>query len=132
MVATASLLWTLYQPFCYWWLILPIQNHAKNQRKWLKPWHMGTHMRVLSESYPINTNMTGFKWFLKTIWVLVLWTKVTSALKGLWTPCCSAEEWMNTLPLDLFCRHQYFLTGYRNTRYGDSTSNRVLRRYVNV
>ena len=24
---------------------------------------MGTHMRVLSESYPMNTNMTGFGWF---------------------------------------------------------------------
>ena len=21
-------------------------------------WHMGTHMRVFSESYPLNTNMT--------------------------------------------------------------------------
>ena len=29
----------------------------------LKPWHMGTHPRVLSESYPMNTNMTGFRWF---------------------------------------------------------------------
>ena len=28
-------------------------------------WHMGTHMRVLSESFPINTNMTGFRWFSK-------------------------------------------------------------------
>ena len=28
-----------------------------------KPWHMGTHLRVHSESYPMNTNMTGFKWF---------------------------------------------------------------------
>ena len=26
---------------------------------------MGTHLRVLSESYPIYTNMTGFKWFSK-------------------------------------------------------------------
>ena len=26
---------------------------------------MGTILRVLSESYPMNTNMTGFKWFLK-------------------------------------------------------------------
>ena len=33
--------------------------------KWPKPWHMGTHLRVLSESYPMNTNMTGFKWFSK-------------------------------------------------------------------
>ena len=33
--------------------------------KWLKPWQMGTHLRVLSESFPMNTNMTGFRWFLK-------------------------------------------------------------------
>ena len=29
----------------------------------LKPWHMGTHLRVLSESYPMNFNMAGFRWF---------------------------------------------------------------------
>ena len=27
----------------------------------LKPWHMGTHMKALSLSYPMNTNMTGFR-----------------------------------------------------------------------
>ena len=26
---------------------------------------MGTHLRVLSESYPMNTNMTGFGWLSK-------------------------------------------------------------------
>ena len=26
---------------------------------------MGTHLRVLSESYPMNTNMTGFRGFSK-------------------------------------------------------------------
>ena len=26
---------------------------------------MGTHLRDFSESYPINNNMTGFRWFLK-------------------------------------------------------------------
>ena len=44
---------------------------------------MGTHMRVLSESYPVNTNITGFGWFSKKVCVLVLWTKVVSALEGL-------------------------------------------------
>ena len=33
--------------------------------KWLKPWHIGTHMRVLIENYLMNTNMTGFRWFSK-------------------------------------------------------------------
>ena len=28
---------------------------------------MGTHLRVLSESYPMSTNMTGFKGFHKTL-----------------------------------------------------------------
>ena len=35
--------------------------------KSLKPWQMGTHLRVLSESYPINTNTTGFRWFSKIV-----------------------------------------------------------------
>ena len=26
---------------------------------------MGTYLRVLSESYPMNTNTTGFRWFSK-------------------------------------------------------------------
>ena len=28
---------------------------------------MGTHLIVLSESYPINTNLIGLKWFSKII-----------------------------------------------------------------
>ena len=43
---------------------------------------MGTHLRVLSGSCLMSTNMTGFRWFSKTF-VLVLLTKVASALKGL-------------------------------------------------
>ena len=45
-----------------------IQNDVKNPEKWLKPWHIGTHLRVLSESYPMKTNMAsdwaGFRCFL--------------------------------------------------------------------
>ena len=33
--------------------------------KSLKPWHMVTHLRVFGESFPVNTNMTGFRWFSK-------------------------------------------------------------------
>ena len=43
---------------------------------------MGTHPRVLSESYPMSTNMTWFRWFSK---VFVLWTKVASAFEELRT-----------------------------------------------
>ena len=39
----------------------PLQNTAKETRKWLEHWHIGIHLRVLSESFPMNTNMTGFK-----------------------------------------------------------------------
>ena len=44
---------------------------------------MGTHLRVLNESYPMNTNTTGFRGFSKIVCALVLWTKVVSALEGL-------------------------------------------------
>ena len=46
---------------------------------------MDTHLRVLRESYPMNTNMTGFqtKMVFKILCVLVLWTKVASASEGL-------------------------------------------------
>ena len=44
---------------------------------------MGTHLRVLSESYQMTTNMTGFRWFLKNLNTLVLWMKVASVLEGL-------------------------------------------------
>ena len=41
---------------------------------------MGTHLRVLSESYQMNTNMTGFGWFSKNF---ESGKKVASALEGL-------------------------------------------------
>ena len=44
---------------------------------------MGTHLRALIESFPMNTNMTVFRWFSKNLNVLVLWTKVASAMEGL-------------------------------------------------
>ena len=44
---------------------------------------MGTHLRVLRESYPMSTNMTGFRWFFQNLCVLALWPKVALALEGL-------------------------------------------------
>ena len=44
---------------------------------------MGTHLRVLSKSYPMNTNMTRFRCFFENLCVPVLWTKEASALEGL-------------------------------------------------
>ena len=42
----------------------------------LNPYHMPTHLRVLNESYPMNTNMTRFGCF-QTCRILLLWTKVS-------------------------------------------------------
>ena len=58
-------------------LMLLVANFAskkwcKNPEKGLKPWQIGTHLRVLGESYPMNTNMTGFKWFSKSLCHCVL------------------------------------------------------------
>ena len=37
--------------------------HLAKAGKWLKPWQIGTHLRVLRESFPVNTNMTGLDGF---------------------------------------------------------------------
>ena len=42
------------------WQIRPIENDAKNS-KVNETLACGTHLRVLSESYPMNTNMSGFR-----------------------------------------------------------------------
>ena len=49
-------------------LMLLVANFAntkwcKKPEKWLKPCHMGTHLRELGRSYPMDTNSTGFRWF---------------------------------------------------------------------
>ena len=31
---------------------------CKKPEKWLKPWQVGTHLRELIKSFPMNTNMT--------------------------------------------------------------------------
>ena len=40
---------------------------CKNPEKRLKFWLMGNHLRVLSESFLMNTNITGFRWFSKIL-----------------------------------------------------------------
>ena len=44
---------------------------------------MGTLLRVLGKSFPMNTNMTGVKKVFKNLCVLVLWMKVASAWEGI-------------------------------------------------
>ena len=64
-----------------WWLIWPIQNDASNLKKMAETLARGYSSRVLGESYPISTNMTGFKCL--NLCILVLWTKVALALEGI-------------------------------------------------
>ena len=42
-----------------------------------------TYLMVLSESFPMNTYTTGFRWFFQNLSITVLWTKVAAALVGL-------------------------------------------------
>ena len=60
-------------------------KYSKNPEKSLKPWHIGTHLRVLREGYPMSTNMTDFRWFSKFC-IFLQWTKVVPAWKGLMHP----------------------------------------------
>ena len=53
--------------FMLLWANLASANICNKPEKWLKHWHMGTHLRVLSESFPMNTNITGFRCFSKTL-----------------------------------------------------------------
>ena len=50
---------------------------------------MDTHLKVLSESYPIDIDMAGFTWFSN---VFVLWTKVASALEELRNKATHSEK----------------------------------------
>ena len=60
----------------------------KKAEKWLKPWYMDTHQSVLNESYPMNTNMTGFKWFSKFFASLCFgWKLPFNIRKVKWNRC---------------------------------------------
>ena len=39
----------------------------KKTWKWLKAWHFYAHLRLFSESCPMNTSMTGFQWFKRSL-----------------------------------------------------------------
>ena len=49
----------------------------------MKSWQMGTHLIVLSDSYPMNTNMTGYKCFLKIFASLYMVSRIS---KKIFTP----------------------------------------------
>ena len=54
----------------------------------LKRWSMGTHLRVLSESSQINTNMTGFSWFQKCMHSCALGQNSLSIQRVDWVLAC--------------------------------------------
>ena len=64
-------LWTKVALAMVGWNLMPLVANLANAKwckktwSWLKPWHMGTHLRVLSQSYPMNTNTTGLRWLSK-------------------------------------------------------------------
>ena len=58
---------------------------------------MGTHLRVLSESYPMNTNKIGFQCFSK----IFVWTKVALTLEGLTLPEFDSSKVVSHLSLNL-------------------------------
>ena len=45
--------------------------------------HVYSSPRVLSKSFPVNTNMTGFRWFSKFLHPCALDESIASALEGL-------------------------------------------------
>ena len=51
----------MWLPFCFF------EWSLKKPGKWLKPLHMGTHLKVLSESFPMNTIWQGFDEFQKSL-----------------------------------------------------------------
>ena len=50
------------QPLCSWWLIWSIQDEVKNLNNGGNPGILV--LRILIESYPMKTYMTGFIWYL--------------------------------------------------------------------
>ena len=72
-----------FKPLSWWWLILPMQNDAKKAEKCLKHWHMGTHLRVLSKSYSMNTDMIRYRRLSKILTSLCFERTWSLALKGL-------------------------------------------------
>ena len=45
----------------------PYKMMQNTWKKLQKPWHMGTHLIVLSESFSMHTNMTGLDGYLKSL-----------------------------------------------------------------
>ena len=109
---------------CFWplWsltLMLLLANFTKwckNPEKWLKPWQMGTHLRALSKSFPMNTNMTGSRRFskFKYLCIVMLWTIVASAAEGClmfsgWKVPCIGINWCLLVQFVYLSYHAYLV-----------------------
>ena len=53
-------------------ILNPYAAGVKKAEKWPKPWQMGIHLKVLDESFPMNTKMIGFRRFSKIFEFLCL------------------------------------------------------------
>ena len=81
---------------CVWRLIWQIkQKWCKKTENISKHWHIGTHMRVLSESFLKNTNITRFRWFSKSLHPCAL---DESSLSIGRVKCRLSEAWENLAP----------------------------------
>ena len=69
----------------------------RRTEKSLKPWHMGTHLTVLSESYLMNTNMTGLRWFSDFLEVVVQQPLFSSLLLS-YIPGGGPGSWLMHFP----------------------------------
>ena len=57
----------------------------------------GIHLRVLSKSYLMDTNMTGIGWFSRIFCIPVLCMKVALALKGLKVTMDVVKVWSRVM-----------------------------------
>ena len=69
-------------------LMLLVANFAftkwhKKPEKWSKPWQMCTHLKILSKSFLMNTNIPRFRWFSQLFAFLCLWRKLREASTAL-------------------------------------------------
>ena len=74
----------------------------KNPEKWLKTWQMGTHLRVLIESYPMKPTWQGLDGFQKKIFASLFLYKCSLSIEKVKIGLClqgfhAAFLWKSTL-----------------------------------
>ena len=71
-------------------------KRCRKPEKWLKPWQMGTHLRELRESYPMNTKVTKFRCCSNIVASLCLRWKKPQHWKG-WNISARRKKTMQCL-----------------------------------